>query len=73
MTGVQELPPLWALGYHQSKWSYFPAEKVENVAQKISIVLTYRVMPFIFDIDYMDEYQCFTWDKKKFPKPQALI
>ncbi len=72
LTGVPELPPLWALGYHQSKWSYFPAEKVENVAQKFRS-LDIPCDAIYFDIDYMDEYQCFTWDKKKFPKPQALI
>jgi alpha-glucosidase len=24
LTGKPELPPLWALGYHQCKWSYYP-------------------------------------------------
>jgi alpha-glucosidase len=28
LTGTPELPPVWALGYHQSKWSYYPEEKV---------------------------------------------
>jgi alpha-glucosidase len=23
LTGKPELPPLWALGYHQCKWSYY--------------------------------------------------
>src|SRR6185295_11902120 len=24
LTGTPELPPVWSLGYHQSKWSYYP-------------------------------------------------
>ena len=32
LTGVPELPPLWALGFHQSKWSYFPEDKVRDIA-----------------------------------------
>jgi len=29
-----QLPPLWALGYHQCKWSYYPESKVKEVANK---------------------------------------
>ena len=34
LTGKPELPPLWALGYHQCKWSYYPEAKVKEVANK---------------------------------------
>ena len=34
LTGVPELPPLWDLGYQQSKWSYFPESNVNEVAAK---------------------------------------
>ena len=33
LTGTPELPPLWALGFHQSKWSYFPDSQVRSIAQ----------------------------------------
>jgi len=26
-----QMPPLWALGYHQCKWSYYPESKVKEV------------------------------------------
>src|SRR6185436_13928118 len=34
ITGTPELPPMWALGYHQSKWSYFPEKEVMNIASE---------------------------------------
>jgi alpha-glucosidase len=32
LTGKMELPPLWALGYHQSRCSYAPSTYVEDIA-----------------------------------------
>ncbi len=32
MTGKIEMPPLWALGYHQCRYSYFPASRVLEIA-----------------------------------------
>ena len=34
LTGTPELPPLWALGYHQSKWSYYPDKAVYNLVER---------------------------------------
>ena len=34
LTGVPELPPLWALGFHQCKWSYYPESKVKEITNK---------------------------------------
>jgi alpha-glucosidase len=28
LTGTHPMPPLWALGYHQCRWSYYPEAKV---------------------------------------------
>lgn len=72
LTGVPELPPLWALGYHQCKWSYYPESKVRDVAMKFR---KHRIPCDVIylDIDYMDGFRCFTWDKEKFPDPQAMI
>ncbi|MEL6631946.1 MAG: glycoside hydrolase family 31 protein [Bacteroidota bacterium] len=71
LTGVPELPPLWALGYHQSRWSYSNIEEVREVADR----LREEQIPcdvIHIDIDYMDEFRCFTWDEKKFPDPKGL-
>ncbi len=72
LTGIPELPPMWALGYHQSKWSYFPESRVKEVAS------TFRDLRIpcdgiYLDIDYMDGFRCFTWDKTLFPDPKRMI
>ncbi|MCB9232001.1 MAG: glycoside hydrolase family 31 protein [Bacteroidia bacterium] len=72
LTGKPELPPKWALGYHQCKWSYYPEEKVREIAREFRE----RQIPcdaLYLDIDYMDGYRCFTWDKEKFPEPTQMI
>ncbi len=72
LTGTPELPPLWALGFHQSKWSYFPESRVKQIASKFR-KLKIPCDAIYLDIDYMDGFRCFTWDKKKFPDPKAMI
>ncbi len=72
LTGRMNLPPLWALGYHQSRWSYYPQKKVLEIAEEFR----QRNIPcdvIHIDIDYMDGYRCFTWDKKRFPDPKGMI
>ena len=72
LTGTPELPPLWSLGYQQSKWRYYPHTKVKEVTNK----LRSNLIPcdaIYLDIDYMDGFRCFTWDKEKFPEPKAMI
>ena len=32
LTGRIPLPPMWALGYQQSRYSYFPEARVRNLA-----------------------------------------
>lgn len=72
IAGTHEMPPLWALGYHQSKWSYYPDSKVLEVANEFRT----RKIPcdsIHIDIDYMDGFRCFTWDKERFPDPKAMV
>jgi alpha-glucosidase len=66
------LPPLWALGFHQCKWSYYPESNVKEVTK------TFRDLKIpcdaiYLDIDYMDGFRCFTWDKKHFPDPKRMV
>ena len=72
LTGKPELPPLWALGYHQCKWSYYPENKVREIVKGFRS----RNIPcdvIYLDIDYMDGFRCFTWDKVHFPHPEKMI
>lgn len=72
LTGTHPMPPQWALGYQQCRWSYYPESKVKKLAQtfrdkKIPCDALY------LDIDYMDGYRCFTWNKKYFPDPKRMV
>ncbi len=72
LTGRPELPPLWGLGYHQCKWSYFPESNVKEIAAQFR-KLEIPCDAIYLDIDYMDGYRCFTWNKEAFPDPARMI
>ena len=71
LTGRPDLPPLWSLGYHQSRWSYYPEERVRRLAADFD---RYDIPcdAIHLDIDYMDGYRVFTWDRERFPHLPAL-
>jgi alpha-glucosidase len=71
LIGTMPMPPLWALGYHQCRYSYYPESRVREIATGFRD----RDIPcdvIWFDIDYMDGYRIFTFDKDRFPDPQGL-
>ncbi len=71
LTGRFPLPPRWALGYHQSRWSYYP----EAVVKALVAEFRARRLPLDvvhLDIHYMDGYRIFTWDPERFPDPHRL-
>ncbi len=71
LTGHMPMPPMWALGNQQSRWSYYPDTMVEEVVRQYrERDLPLDVMHL--DIDYMQGYRVFTFDPKRFPDPQAL-
>jgi alpha-glucosidase len=72
LTGKPELPPLWALGYHQCKWSYYPESNVKEVAAKFR-ELQIPCDAIYLDIDYMEGFRCFTWNKEYFPDPKRMV
>ncbi|HSJ52704.1 MAG TPA: TIM-barrel domain-containing protein, partial [Anaerolineae bacterium] len=72
LTGRAELPPRWLLGYHQSRWSYFPEAEVRSLAGEFR----QRQIPcdaIHLDIHYMDGYRVFTWDRERFADPPGLL
>src|SRR5436853_3336506 len=71
LTGHMPLPPLWALGNQQSRWSYYPDTMVEEVVRQYrERDLPLDVMHL--DIDYMQGYRVFTWNRERFPNPKGL-
>jgi len=71
LTGRMAMPPMWALGYQQCRWSYYPQEKVMDLAS----AFRKRDIPcdvIYLDIDYMDGYRVFTWSPDRFPEPAVM-
>ncbi|MCG8350562.1 MAG: DUF4968 domain-containing protein [Chloroflexales bacterium] len=72
LLGAMPMPPYWALGYHQSRWSYETDAAVRNLATEFR----QRDIPcdvIHLDIDYMEGYRVFTWNSNRFPDPSGLI
>ena len=72
LTGRMPLPPLWALGNQQSRWSYFPESRVRFIADNFR----QRRIPadvLWLDVHYLDGYKPFTWDRERFPDPAGLV
>jgi len=71
LTGHMPLPPLWALGNQQSRWSYYPDTMVEAVVNEYRK----RDLPLDvvhLDIDSMNGHRVFTFDRTRFPDPKSL-
>ncbi|HEV2912492.1 MAG TPA: TIM-barrel domain-containing protein [Pyrinomonadaceae bacterium] len=71
LTGHMPMPPLWALGNQQSRWSYYPEAMAEEVVRQYRA----RDLPLDvlhLDIDYMQAYRVFTFDTQRFPDPKAF-
>ncbi len=73
LTGRCPLPQKWTLGYQQSRWGYVTLEDVAEVAAS----LRENDIPcdsIHFDIDYMQDYKVFTWNKKRYHNnPKAFL
>ncbi|MBU0692435.1 glycosyl hydrolase, partial [bacterium] len=74
LTGKAPLPPLWALGYIQSRYGY------ESETQARSVVTSFRAMQIPLDALVLDLYWFgwgqmgdFDWDFSAFPTPQSMI
>jgi len=72
LTGRAPLPPRWALGYHQCRYSYYPEARVRLLADNFR----QRRIPadtLWLDIHYLDSYKPFTWDRQRFPDLAGLM
>lgn len=71
LTGRMKMPPIWSLGYHQSRYSYSSAKELEAIAAEFR----QRQIPcdaLYLDIDHMNGYRVFTFGKS-FPKASATV
>lgn len=72
LTGRPDMPPMWALGYHQCKWSYADEATVREITSKFR-ELNIPCDAIYLDIDYMDGFRCFTWNEENFPDRRKMI
>ncbi|MEM9545003.1 MAG: TIM-barrel domain-containing protein [Bacteroidota bacterium] len=72
LTGTPEMPPMWALGFQQCKWSYYPESKVKEITSTMR-KLKIPCDAIYLDIDYMDGFRCFTWNEEYFPEPKRMV
>jgi alpha-glucosidase len=72
LTGRTPLPPMWALGYQQSRYSYYPEQRVRDIAREFRT----RKIPadvIYLDIDYEEGHTPFTIDRQKFPNFEGMV
>lgn len=72
LVGRIPLPPLWAMGYQQSRWSYYPEARVREIADR----LRQDKIPadaIYLDIDYQKGFAPFTVNREYFPHFEEMI
>ncbi len=72
LTGTPPLPPLWAFGFQQSRYSYTPESQVRDVAKRLRADAIPSDVLYL-DIDYQFKNRPFTVDPKTFPDFPGLI
>lgn len=72
LTGPTPLPPLWTLGFQQSRYSYYPESRVREIAHRLRADHIPADAIYL-DIDYQDHYRPFTVDRQRFPHFEQMI
>jgi len=72
LTGPTPLPPLWSLGFQQSRYSYVPESKVREIANRLRADHIPADALYL-DIDYQQNNRPFTVDTAKFPRFSQMI
>jgi alpha-glucosidase len=72
LTGMPPLPPLWALGFQQSRYSYTPESQAREIANRLRADKIPSDVLYL-DIDYQYKNRPFTVDPKTFPNFPGLV
>ena len=72
LTGPTPLPPLWALGFQQSRYTYFPETQLREIATRLR---RDRIPSDVLwlDIDFQHENWPFTVNEKAFPNFKGMV
>ena len=71
LTGAPQLPPTFALGYHQCRWNYKSVDDVLEVHQKFD-EHALPVDVIWLDIEHTDEKKYMTWHLSNFAEPEKM-
>ena len=71
LTGKPFMPPRWSLGHTISRYTYYPAERVFEIVKKYKDIIPIEAV--YLDIDYMDGYKLFTWNKELFGDGKSFL
>jgi alpha-glucosidase len=72
LTGTPPLPPLWALGFQQSRYSYAPESQAREIANRLRADRIPSDVLYL-DIDYQFKNRPFTVDPQTFPNFPGLV
>jgi len=72
LTGTPPLPPLWALGFQQSRYSYESDAKLRQIASRLRADRIPADVLYL-DIDYQNKNRPFTVDSQAFPDLAKLV
>ena len=72
LTGTPPLPPLWTLGFQQSRYSYIPQSRVMEVADRLRADRIPADAIYL-DIDFQEKNRPFTVDRALFPDFPGMI
>lgn len=75
LTGRQELPPFWALGYITSKYGYRTQQETENTIDSLK-QLGYPVDGIVLDLYWYGKEQDMgrlAWESEQWPDPQGML
>ncbi|MGC2197568.1 MAG: glycoside hydrolase family 31 protein [Terriglobales bacterium] len=72
LVGRTPLPPLFALGYQQCRYSYYPEARVREVAGEFR-KLNIPADVIYLDIDYQEKNRPFTVDRERFPHFEQMV
>jgi alpha-glucosidase len=72
LTGPTPLPPLWSLGFQQSRYSYYPESRVVEIADRLRADHIPADAIYL-DIDYQDHNRPFAIDTERFPHFSQMI
>lgn len=72
LTGKPPLPPMWMLGFQQSRYSYYPQSRVLEIAHRLRADHIPADAIYL-DIDYQYKNRPFTIDRERFPDFPGMI